>query len=419
MNTRTFTLFVISALWLIACQSRQTGIPVVDIDNPAGSVDLKISDLLDNITIVPLETNDELLLSTEGGTSFEVTNRYILVRTREKLLQFDRQGNYMRTLAYRGNGPNEFNMIMTTLIDEKRELLYYNDSRMSASDASVACIDLNNGRFLEFHNPGLSPTSIREIDAEGNIYGRNTPPTRVEVSASGSLSLISPTEKVPDTLVLAYKYNRTDNSFTHFVSNRSFVADQRSTQLFRQGDHVSFLQLSYSDTLYRLEGSNMIPQYVIQLRNQMTDMQKGGVTASFRASGRGSFIITKSEAKMTLSADRITVNSNTLAYLFLDRAGVIKSIKSFTIDPVALTVDMNDFLKPRDQRSTVIPISSPLPRVSGSWGFYAIEALDMVELIDNALKGNSLSTNQRKALEEVAAKINDDSNPVLIIGKIR
>ncbi|MCL2739134.1 MAG: 6-bladed beta-propeller [Bacteroidales bacterium] len=417
MNTIRFTVGLFALLLLASCQAKQTDIPVVDIDNPTGSVDLKISDLLDNISIVPLETRDDLLLTTASGTSFTITGHYIIVKTNEKLLQFDRQGNYIRTLAYRGNGPNEFISIMTMLIDETRGILYYNDARR---DASVFSIDLNSGKFLAFPNSGLPSSSIRAIDAEGNIYGNvSSASARMNMNTSGtSLSLSSSTQRAPDSLVLAYKYNPADSSTTTFAGSHGFIVDHRNQIFLRQGDHISFLYLPYSDTLYRLEGSHMVPQYIIQFKNQMTDLQQGGITIGFSFPGNGSLIISKSDTKITLGDDRVFVLSQTLAYLFLDRKATLKTIKSITIDPIAVTIDIDNYLKPREQRSREIAIA-PIPRVSGIWGYYAVEALDMVEFIDQALKGNQLSAVQRKALEEVAAKIDDDSNPVLIIGKIK
>jgi len=423
MNKHTFILCVISALLMIACQSQQISCPVVDIDNPTGTIDLKITDLLDNVTIVPLETNDDLLLTTTGGTSFTITNRYILVSTREKLLQFDRQGNYMRTLAHQGNGPNEFNMILRPLTDEMREIFYYSDGR---SNSPVVSIDLNSGKFLPFPNPNLSSSSIREIDAGGNIYGFSSAP--VVTGGAGGVTVgsvstsSSSSQKGADSLELAFKYNPAENSTITFAGNHSFVTDSRTQMFVRQGNDVSLLYFPYSDTLYRLEGSNMIPQYVIQLKNQMTDTRRSGNSnaLSFLDSGNGSSIITKIERQLTVGDGYISMIPNILTYLFLDKKGALSTIKTLTIDPVAVTIDMENYLKlTSEQRRSEFPATFPLHRVSGSWGYYAVEGHEMAAFIDKALKGNQLSAAQRKALEEVATGIDDDSNPVLIIGKIK
>ena len=425
MYTRSFTFFVISllAVLCISCQSKSTEIPVIDIDNPTGAVDLNISDLLNNITIVPLETNDDLLLSTAGGTSFTVTNRYILVSTREKLLQFDRKGKYIRTLAIRGNGPNEFSYIYTRLVDEKLNRLYYVDAR--GNNIPVTCIDLSTGKFLEFPNPDLPAQSIQAIDAEGNIYGYSSASRTISMMSNMLVSsgVSQKASDTPDSL-LAYKYNPIDNIITHFHGYHSYLSDDRSRTMFQTGDHVSFLFFPYSDTLFHIDGNKMKPQYIFNLKNQMTNMQEGGATLRFPFSSAHGTIISLLDSKITIiqsggTISGITVRNSTKASLFLDKTKKLRAIKSITIEPIALTVNMDGYLKNINEERGSENKINPIPSVSGAWGYYAVEALDMIEFMEQALKGNKLSASQRKALEEVAAKIDDDSNPVLMIGKIK
>ncbi|MDR2586289.1 MAG: 6-bladed beta-propeller [Prevotellaceae bacterium] len=420
--TSTFCLYT-AFLLFVSCQSLQTECPVIEIDNPAGSIDLNISDLLDNITIVPLETRDDLLLQT-AGTTFTVTDHYILVKSSEKLLQFDRNGNYIRTLANRGSGPNEFNMVMTSLTDEKRQVFYYADAK---ANAPVACIDLNSGKFIAFPNPDLAPSSIREIDGEGNIYGYSSSSlisAGIVTSGIRVTGVSATLQKAPDSLALAYIYDPYDNRTTTLQGKHTFDADSRRPMLFRQGDFVSFLFFPYSDTLYRLDGGAMIPQYVLKLKNQMTDMQKGGITLDFTVSGNWGSIISLRDSKVTIIESGGTISSITVlrplkAYLLIDRNRALHTIRSLTIDPIALTIDIVDYIKlTSEQRDNKIKIQ-PMPAVSGKWGHFNIEASDMTALINQALESNKLSAVQRKTLQEVAAKIDDDSNPVLIIGKIK
>jgi len=147
----------------------------------------------------------------------------------------------------------------------------------------------------------------------------------------------------------------------------------------------------------------------------MTELLVGGASLGFPMAGNWGTVIESRESKRFGPV----MLGNTLAYLFLNRNGGLSTIKSITIDPIAATVDMDSYVKlSNERRQGEIPIA-PVPNVSGSWGFYAVEAPDMVELIDRALKGEQLAAGRRKALEEVAVKIDDDSNPILIIGKIK
>ena len=412
-----FSSFLLSAFCLLAsCQSKHTEIQVIDIDNPSGSIDLKISDLLDDITIVPLETRDDLLLTT-AKDFFIVTDHFILASTGEKLLQFDRKGNYIKTLANRGNGPNEFNKLLSHIVDEQREVLYYTDYRNSQE--SIHGIHLKTGAFLEFTIPGLSSYAIEQTDAQGNIYGFLSSSIIRIGAVTGQPS------KVPDSLLLAFRYNPENKSLTTFAGYHGFHPnDSQLKTMFRQGEHIFFCLPAYSDTLFKIQGDKIIPQYVINLRNPLTDMVKGGTNLMFLFSGMQTTMMSKYEIKMTTRNSGgeifgIYVSINLLACLALNRKGELRSLRSITIDPIALTIDMDDYIKLMNEEGDSEVKISPTPVVSGAWAHYNVEACNMVELIDNALKSNQLSTAQRKTLEEVATKIDDDSNPVLIIGKIK
>lgn len=410
MQLRFLSFYVINLLAVIllfgSCQPSQTTCPVIDMDNPAGTIDLKLSDLLDNITIVPLETRDDLLLST-AGAYFVITDRYIIVDSGDKLLQFDHHGNYIKTLAIRGNGPNEYNFISAMLSDEKGEILYYTDFR---NKESVLGINLNTGAFLEFPNPDLPAFSISVIDTKGNIYGPASP-SLINVEAPASES-----ENVP---VLAYSYHPALKGSTVAIKGcHSFIRDIRFPLMFRKGDEISFLHPAYSDTLFTLSGDKMIPQYVIKLKNPCIDAFKGGVSLSFPLSGNWGTIIGRQEVRGLSETTDFSRMHQWLPYLFLDKKGALKTIKSITIDPIGVTIDMDSHLKQINELRDNEKIGFA-PSESNLWGYFAMEASTMTALLNQALSSHQLSTVQQKIIKEVAANINDDSNPVLIMGKVR
>ena len=411
MNTKNLLFTLLFTLLLpFACDNQPTEIPVIDMDNPSGFIDLKISDLLEDISIVALENNDDLVLSIARMT-YTVTDRYILVNTGEKLLQFDRKGKYIRTLAFVGNGPNEISGgISNLLVDEKRETLYFTDFR---GMQSISAIHLPTGTFQEFIKPDLKSFSIQQIDSHGNMYGFLSPSLSIE-------ALTGQTSKAPDSLILAFRYNPDDLAVTAYTGHHGFPSEGTRKAMFRQGEQIFFCVNAYSDTLFAIKGDIIIPQCVVKLKNPAIDIVKGGVSVKFMVSSAHATIIEKNESRMDIQMDGNTISSinvygETLAYLCLHQKGELQTIRSITIDPLAKTIDMNDYLK---ERNGELPIS-PIPSVSGLWGHYKVEAYNMIALIDGALKGNKLSAIQRKTLEEVANQIDEDSNPVLIIGKIK
>ena len=409
LNRKMYPRYLLGLFALITCTSclsKPSVLPVIDVDHPSGSVDLKLSDLMEHITIVPLETQDNLLLST-AGTSFTITNNYILAATQEKLLQFDRQGNYIRTLAYKGNGPNEFNSVMNLLVDEQRELIYY--SQFSTKE-SVSSIDLKTGGFPTFFKPNFPAFSIQAIDSDGSIYGFPSPT---------AINIDEPAKKMEDSVILAFRYNpHLENSVTTFKGSHNFFSNQLFQTLFRQGNHLYYHFPSYSDTLFQIYQKQMIPQYVIVIKNQLTDFFKGGSFLRFLFSATEGTVVIKRETQI-FEGNGLTVITRALDYLLINKKTDLQRIKSMTIDPVAFTIQMDNYMFLMNEHRDDEVIIDPIPLASGVWGYYAVEAYNMMKLIDHALKSNRLSTGERKALEVLSSQIDDESNPVLIIGKIK
>ena len=400
VRIREISVFILAVSLCFAAASfnnAQRGIPVVDLDNPRGSVNLKLSDLLDDITIVPLETRNDLLLSVDRS-DFTITENYILVSTRDKLLQFDRQGNYLKTLAISGRGPNEFisNIPLQIVIDYKREIAHYTDYK---DRESIFRIDLKTGNFLEPLRPGLSLFSIKSIDSEGNIYGY---PSYMDVS---------------DLHLLAYRYDPIDKSLTTYKGYRDFVNLLYGDIMFRQGDEIFFIRSAHSDTLFKISGERMLPHSVIKLKNQRkSNVPSKYATFSFPVYGSWGFVIHKMDNNFSDQGGWfVSITELPTSYLLLNNRGELQSVRSVTIDPFALTIDIDSHIKLRLSERKI----EPTPSISGQWAYYAVEAYNMMELIEDALGGNQLTASQRRTLESVAAKIDDDGNPVLIIGKIK
>ena len=144
MKNLLTTIFAsICLVAVVSCSSGKGEIPVVDIDAPNGSIDLKLSDLLVDIKMVPLETKDGLLL---GSGTYKVSGKYIVYYDSKAIHLFDSNGKYLKQLAVAGGGPNEFSMISGMLLDEGRDVVYYVDFK---NRDLIYRIDLLSGTHQE------------------------------------------------------------------------------------------------------------------------------------------------------------------------------------------------------------------------------------------------------------------------------
>ena len=115
MNYNSFSILVfIIALLSIGCSDQKNkklsdgklptveinGMKIADLDPYLlAPVDVKLSQLAENIRIIPLETNPESLLS--GSVDFQIGEKYILARNRtgEGVFQFTIDGSFIRKLS--------------------------------------------------------------------------------------------------------------------------------------------------------------------------------------------------------------------------------------------------------------------------------------------------------------------------------
>ena len=116
---------------LIACSSPKSdpsNCPVADIraglENPKS---LKLSDEIESVDDVPLEVTSDDASLIDGVANYAVTDKYIYVLPvkEQRIVLFDRQGHFIKTLIPFGQGPGEFSGFVASMqADEKNNRLY-------------------------------------------------------------------------------------------------------------------------------------------------------------------------------------------------------------------------------------------------------------------------------------------------------
>lgn len=91
--------------------------------NPQESEKMDLSDFIDSICIIPLETADNSLIKRSVNLKI-VNHQYFINDSREQLLVFDECGNYLYSSKKKaGNGPNEYLTLMDfDIINDKIEI---------------------------------------------------------------------------------------------------------------------------------------------------------------------------------------------------------------------------------------------------------------------------------------------------------
>lgn len=114
---------------------------------------IRLSDLSDALYI-PLETNDSLLLVQRGTCASNeqlLTSEHIYIQEEQQAIYvFKRDGRFVRKIARRGGGPEEYNFISSYAVDTLRKEIFVQDAYSKMSRTLV--YDLEGNFKRTFHN---------------------------------------------------------------------------------------------------------------------------------------------------------------------------------------------------------------------------------------------------------------------------
>ena len=387
---RKITILGVAGCLLCACQSKSNEVPVVNVDLPSGVSELSLSDILEDISIVPLETPEGVLIENSPMTC--VSDRYIVAANEQQIHLFDKTGKHLKMLMVQGRGPNEFFYLTSPYIDEKRNILYYIDG------SKVHRINLPDGTFLEPLMAPLENVEFGTMDKEGYFYYFPT---------SGE-SVFS-TEK-NETTTIVYKFHPETGEIEPFSGSRSYIADAVGSSMSHYKGKVSFFNFCYSDALFSLSGERLTPQGYFSMQNRAQEVLSDGDELSLMFSFKGGHIMNMYRYTTNMVNQVYSRKRQFMGLYLFDREGIFTSLKKTYIDPLALDIDATDRSK---------WLFSPIPQISGNWGYIGIDAVYMIDLIEKAIEKNTLPAAQIKKLEEILAKIDENSNPILIIGRVK
>ena len=150
------------------CQSNKakTNTPkppfIIDIK---GNIDkgkvIKLSSLGKHLQYIPLETRPECTI--ERIHKVELNESYIFVNSFQKLLQFDKNGNFIRQIGSQGRGPAEYLSVIDFCVDnEKKEILIISTGRLMAFGF--------DGKFKRSENISFRPAQIILKDTNSIMY---------------------------------------------------------------------------------------------------------------------------------------------------------------------------------------------------------------------------------------------------------
>jgi hypothetical protein len=156
-------------------QSNLTDIPYnIDIKKNFTNIKtISLSSIGKDLSYIPLETTPECIISKIEKTLF--SGSYIFVSEKSRLLQFDKNGRFVKQIGSSGRGPEEMFLIQDFCIDEQKKEIYI----ISAPD-KLSIFDFD-GVFKNSFHLSVRTTQIIPSDNNSlmfhiaNVPGKNDP----------------------------------------------------------------------------------------------------------------------------------------------------------------------------------------------------------------------------------------------------
>lgn len=312
------TKFWKSCMWLLvlaglfACQDEHSfvrreqreGYTVTLFDIPDMQEDkgyLKLSELAENVRVIPMETSEKCLIGNSAG--YYIGNTCILVFQRESVALFDSEGHFKRIIARYGRGPREYQQIRDYCVDEKNKMLFiidsYNegilknyhleDSACFREIKTLETIQHSAVSFLENGNLLLAPYPCERVK---HLYYEQTP--------EGELGASTPCHSDRKGIFVSSQklMYGVGNDFRYLSSARNF-SDDTIFQVTPQGPRPMWIFQCTPIKNYRVKGET--PAYLFftfdVITKRETEKTEGG-TSEYIESIRQYFVYNKNQGEL-------------------------------------------------------------------------------------------------------------------------
>lgn len=358
---------------------------------------LNLQDEIESVEYIPLETTDDPASLLDGVSEYAMTSKYIYVSPvkEQRIVLFDRQGHFIKTLIPFGQGPGEFCSILTGMqVDEAHDRLYL----FSGNQVGVYTLE---GEFIQHFNYAyqsiyqrvvgedkLASIAFPYVPFQSGSYGLGVFTTAGDtvVTKNDFSSPLVTAEKAGFTIGMAMGYSGREESI-----------------LFKTGSN---------DTVFRISKDKIMPACVLQLRN--SDQE---VIRSLDATNFGSLRKRFGEPQDIFISDLFETPRSYYFRCRYNEVHYVASINKHTGEVQAeKCVQPGDIWKLSDANLLFGMLGTRSYRQFPLWG--RREGENLVQLVTSY----ELSLYQGKTgvvIPDELKGINEDSNPVFIVYKLR
>ena len=256
---------------------KTSGLPQIDVRTDYPEKEICLQDVAD-VSYIALDSQDDILVRGHVG-SFSDKGIMIFDASNQRLLFFDKQGKFLNFVGRKGQGPEEYSMMFSILVDwDKNEVMVFN----SYGQSVVYSLDGAFKRRVTFESD-INPSDVYNwSDGQFVSYRKGV------LDEDGQLEPYQPivfysreAGKMEDSL--SY---RKEHEFPIIIANGSMNMEISYPSLVKLNGDVYVNDLS-ADTIYRLVSPTQALQPVITRTPSVVNDRDGhfmdlyGITSQF------------------------------------------------------------------------------------------------------------------------------------------
>lgn len=370
-----------------------------DLDNCKLSINLKLSDLIENYRIVQLETTSESLLG-ELNCVINISGDYILIQDGNGIQKFSKEGKFINTIIKSGKGPDEISGSCNFFFNKNNNILYFQDNIVE--NEKIRCFDIKSEKFLPSIKKCFPGSWLNFIIYQDSLI-------------LGSINIISRSnpyaifaQNLKGEFVWGIKSNKTFN-----VSNEDLL--QRF--VIYPGDKTIFLKYWSDDTLFSLNDKNLsthlIPEYKNKVLKPNITIFEGDRIINYDPYQNPSFMIIRNGlfTGWIMEGNWNRAHYNLDFYILNKYNGEYALIQSYNDDFINRIYNLGKSVR----WTPGIDEMPPLPKTSPDGLIYSIYYPNELSGIDSEMK-NSPFKNLMARLVEIKKDQKETDNPILLIG---
>ncbi len=387
---QTLLIILIEALFLISCSNNKSAtlqtveidgrtVPVLIFNDVRDTIKLYLSELLDDVSYIKLETTADNKL-TRGKWS--VGKKYIIgYCSKQGIFQFSSNGDFIRKLAEYGKGPQEVFM-PTWTISENEKIIVISDM---LKPKSFMCLNLDSGQYIR------SIPIAREGNFRNISFVNDSTIACAPIGGNGN----------PDEYCLFWQ--NLSGKLIYGIRSRDISKPiyPNENLLYKVGDKFHYKPI-YGDTIFSVNGFTFEPYFIFKANGTANTTPDIGETTIEVFADAASFLIFQVS---TTTNKRIEGGTT-----FFESKQKYYYVDLFNKRPYLIAEFYNDLSGERENPVFFQNQTSDLKYIS-------YEAISYLRRIDALKKDPGIKILNREKFIKPGDGLTEDDNPILLTGK--